>query len=264
MDIKEIVREQYGRIAAGEPGACGCCDSGQVALDLGYQEADLEGVPEEANLGLGCGNPTAIAALGPGETVVDLGSGAGIDCFLAARRVGPAGRVIGIDMTDAMLDRARASAERGGFVNVEFRKGDVEALPLEDASVDVILSNCVLNLVPDKRQAFAEIARVLRPGGRIAVSDIVLERPLPEALGSDPAAYAVCISGAIPRSDYLRLLEEAGLADVRVTQAVDAAEMLLESEGPVSDAARGCCGPGELRGVISSIHVTARRPGDAA
>jgi arsenite methyltransferase len=262
LDVKEIVRKEYGDIAAGrQDGCCGAGRADAVAIRIGYDSQDLEAAPEGANLGLGCGNPTAIAALRTGETVVDLGSGAGFDCFLAARRVGPTGRVIGVDMTDEMLEKARRNAEKGGFTNVEFRKGDIEALPVQDASVDVIISNCVLNLVPDKRKAFSEIARVLKPGGRIAVSDIVLERPVPPEILADAAAYAACISGAIQRGDYLRLLGEAGLTYVRVTQEIDASEMLLASQGPVSDLLRDRYTPDELRGLVTSVHVAARRPG---
>jgi arsenite methyltransferase len=262
LDVKQIVRKQYGDIAAGRTGGCcGGSDADSAALQIGYERRDLEAVPAGANLGLGCGNPTAIAALRPGETVVDLGSGAGFDCFLAARQVGSSGRVIGVDMTDEMLAKARENAENGGFTNVEFRKGEIEALPLEDASVDVIISNCVLNLVPDKSKAFSEIARVLKPGGRLAVSDIVLERPLPPEIQQHPAAYAGCISGAILRDDYLRLLRASGLADVRVTQEADARGILLEAPGPVSEVLRDCCHTADLGGLATSIHVEARRPG---
>jgi arsenite methyltransferase len=265
LDIKEIVRKEYGDIAAGRgTGCCGSLAAGEAARQIGYNEADLEAVPEGANLGLGCGNPTAIAALRPGETVVDLGSGAGFDCFLASRQVGPTGCVIGIDMTDEMLSKARANAERGGYTNVDFRKGDIEALPLSDASVDVVISNCVLNLVPDKRKAFAEIARVLKPGGRLAVSDIVLERPLPAEILDNAAAYVGCISGTIQRDDYLRLLQEAGLAEVRVTQEADASGMLAEAPGPVSDLVRTCCTPASLAGLATSIHVEAVRSSEGS
>jgi SAM-dependent methyltransferase len=264
LDVKEIVRKEYGEIAAGRgQGCCGGVGVEEAACQIGYSDRELAALPEGANLGLGCGNPTAIASLRAGETVVDLGSGAGIDCFLAARQVGPTGRVIGVDMTDEMLERARENARRGGYANVEFRKGDIEALPIDDASVDVVISNCVLNLVPDKRKAFAEVARVLKPGGRMAVSDIVLERPLPAELQGDAATYVGCVSGAILRDEYLRLLGEAGLTEVRVTKEADAAGMLTEAPGPVSETLRSCCGPGALSGFISSFHVEARRPGGA-
>jgi arsenite methyltransferase len=261
LDAKAIVKKEYGDIAAGRSEGCCAGSNSDTALRIGYDRQDLGAVPDGSNLGLGCGNPTALAALQPGETVADLGSGAGFDCFLAARRVGLAGRVIGVDMTDEMLARAWQNAERDGFTNVEFRKGEIEALPIEDASVDVIISNCVLNLVPDKRKAFAEITRLLKPGGRMAVSDIVLERPLPPEVSQDAAAYAACISGAIQRDEYLRLLGEAGLTDIAVTKEVDAGEMLLESPGPVSDLLRECYTEDDLRGLVTSLHVAARRPG---
>jgi arsenite methyltransferase len=260
LDAKAVVREHYGRIATGGTGCCGGTSAEQVAREIGYGNQELEAVPDGANLGLGCGNPTAIAALQPGETVVDLGSGAGLDCFLAARQVGAAGCVIGIDMTDEMLERARENAARGGFSNVEFRKGDIEALPVEDASVDVLLSNCVLNLVPDKRRAFDEITRVLKPGGRIAVSDIVLERPLPRELAEDATAYAGCVSGAILRGDYLRLLKEVGLTDLQVTAETDAGALVQASPAVGANGSGCACAATVPAGLVSSIHVSARRP----
>jgi len=256
---KEWVKERYGAIAtAAQQGCCGagaaCCDAtAAVASEIGYRAEELAAVPAGANLGLGCGNPLALASISPGETVLDLGSGAGFDAFLAAARVGPTGQVIGVDMTPEMIEKARANAQAGGYANVEFRLGDIEGLPVEDASVDLVISNCVLNLVPDKAKAFAEIVRVLRPGGRVAVSDIVLDGPLPEALKANEGAYCSCISGAIGREEYLAKLAAAGLRDVRVVSAVDAAALL----------ASDCCGGGatesELSGVVTSIHVTARK-----
>jgi SAM-dependent methyltransferase len=256
MDNKGPIREQYGKVARQDASCCG--SPGDAALAMGYQPEDLDALPEGANLGLGCGNPTALAALRPGETVADLGSGAGIDCLLAARRVGPTGRVIGIDMTDEMIARAQENAARAGLGNVEFHQGEIEALPLPDASVDVVLSNCVLALVPDKARAFREIARVLRPGGRLAISDIVLERPLPPALRGH--AGAECLGGALPRAEYLQLIQAAGLVEVRVAAAVDASGVLLAGAGPVSELARSCCGSDSLEGIATSIHVAARRP----
>jgi len=227
--IKERVREGYGRIARGQLSSCcgggsSCCGGGissrTIGERIGYSPEELEVAPEGANLGLGCGNPVALAALAEGQTVLDLGSGAGFDCFLAARAVGPTGRVIGVDMTPEMIVRARANAERAGVENVEFRLGEIEALPVADRTIDVVLSNCVINLSPDKPRVFAEAYRVLKPGGVLAVSDIVLKRPLPEALAASVSAYVGCIAGASRREDYLAFLREAGFADVEVVEEV--------------------------------------------
>jgi ubiquinone/menaquinone biosynthesis C-methylase UbiE len=182
---------------------------------IGYSEEELGAVPENADLGLGCGNPTAIASLREGQTVLDLGSGAGIDCFLAARQVGPSGRVIGVDMTPEMIERARANAEQGGHVNVEFRLGEIEQLPVADASVDVVISNCVLNLSPAKERALAEAYRVLRPGGRVVVSDMVSERPVPAILEGNLDAVAACMP--TQRERYLDQFRAVGFTDVRIT-----------------------------------------------
>lgn len=214
LDIREQVSSRYGEIAA-TGGSC-CCGGGQTADQhaqaIGYTLDQIAELPDGANLGLGCGNPTTLTMIEPGMTVVDLGSGAGIDCFLAAKRVGPTGRVIGVDMTDAMLEKARQFAQEKGFTNVEFRKGVIEDLPIDDASVDLIISNCVINLSPDKPRVFKEIARVLKPGGRLAVSDIVLLQPLPDAVRQDLEAYIGCIAGAEPIDAYLAHVAAAGLA----------------------------------------------------
>jgi SAM-dependent methyltransferase len=201
---------------AASTACCGGANQGEVSRNLGYAAQDLAAVPEGANLGLGCGNPVALASLQPGETVLDLGSGAGFDAFLAARRVGPAGRVIGVDMTPEMLQRAATLAATHGYANVEFRLGDIEALPVADASVDAIISNCVVNLATDKAKVFREAHRVLKPGGRLMVSDLVLERPLPAALSQDLDAYGACIAGALLRADYLAAIEAAGFKGVSV------------------------------------------------
>ncbi|WP_291270363.1 arsenite methyltransferase [Geothrix sp.] len=219
--IKSAVRDRYAGFVTKNQSCCGpstsCgCGPGDASLDLGYDAKDLAAVPEGANLGLGCGNPVALAALKPGETVLDLGSGAGFDAFLAARRVGPEGRVLGVDMTPEMIARATTLAKTHGYANVEFRLGDIEALPVADASVDVILSNCVVNLTTDKAKAFREAFRVLKPGGRLQVSDLVLARPLPEALRSDMDAYAACVSGAMLKGDYLAAIRAAGFEGVTV------------------------------------------------
>lgn len=256
---KQWVKERYGAIAtSAQQGCCGaeaaCCDAtAMVASEIGYTAEELGTVPAGANLGLGCGNPLALASISPGETVLDLGSGAGFDAFLAAGRVGPGGKVIGVDITPEMVEQARANAEKGCYTNVEFRLGDIEALPVEDGSVDLVISNCVLNLVPDKARAFAEIARVLKPGGRVAISDIVLDGPLPESLQGSEKGYCSCISGAIGRQQYLAKLAAAGLVELNIASAVDAASLL----------AQDCCGGGvtesELSGVVTSIQVTGRK-----
>jgi arsenite methyltransferase len=222
-DIRTAVREHYGAIAEKGSSCCGgtgCCgDTGTMELsELGYTERDAASIPEGANLGLGCGNPVALGEPKPGETVLDLGSGAGIDAFLAAREVGPAGRVIGVDMTPAMVDRARANAAANGYTNVEFRLGEIEHLPVDNDTVDLIVSNCVVNLSTEKDQVFREAFRALRPGGRMLVSDLVLERPLPEETRHSIEAYVGCIAGASLREEYLRLIREAGFQDVEVVR----------------------------------------------
>ncbi len=196
-EVTEKVRNWYGGVAAGRAGCCGTDATQQdSSCSMGYSEEDLASLPEGADLGLGCGNPQAIAAMRPGEVVVDLGSGAGIDCFLASQQVGPSGRVIGIDMTHEMLVKARANAERVGAANVEFRLGEIEHLPIADNTADVVISNCVINLVPDKEQVYREAFRVLKPGGRIAIADVVNTAPLPPELAADATLLCACLAGA--------------------------------------------------------------------
>ena len=222
-DIKEIVKEGYSQIAK-TSAQCGCdscgCSSNATTQkqsgEMGYSEEEMNAVPSGANLGLGCGNPTAIASLKEGDIVLDLGSGAGFDVFLAAKKVGNSGKAIGVDMTDEMLVKARENAVRGGFTNVEFKKGDIENLPLDNSSVDVVISNCVINLAPDKAKVFAEIFRVLKTGGRLMVSDTVLIKELPENLKNDKDLLVGCVSGAILKEDYLKLLKEAGFSDITI------------------------------------------------
>lgn len=213
--IRRKVQEGYTRVAH-EVGPSGDEQAQQASRRIGYSDTQLGAVPDGANLGVGCGNPTAIDTLRPGETVLDLGSGAGMDVFLAAQQVGPSGHVIGVDMTDAMLERARENARKTDTTNVEFRKGRIEALPVEDESVDVILSNCVINLSPEKAKVYREAYRVLRPGGRLMVSDIVLERPLPQAILENIDVYLGCVGGASLRSEYLETIAKAGFRDVRI------------------------------------------------
>jgi arsenite methyltransferase len=241
------VRKKYGEIAKGG-GNCGCgpsscCGPAEPAsIALGYRKDEIEALPEGADLGLGCGAPIAQLGLRAGETVLDLGSGAGIDALLAAREVGPEGRVIGVDMTPEMIERARANAAKLGASQVEFREGRLEALPVADASVDAVTSNCVINLVPDKGRVFAEVARVLKPGGRLVISDIVLDGRLPERVEKDVYAYVGCISGAATRPDYFAQVREAGLGEAEILKDVDylaglrasvpqEAEALLERTG---------------------------------
>ncbi len=220
QDVRTVVREKYGAIAEGGgccgPG-CGCGDT-SVLSQIGYTAEQAALLPEGANLGLGCGNPIAHAALKSGETVLDLGSGAGIDCVLAAREVGPGGSVIGVDMTPAMLEKARANQRRGDYANVEFRLGEIEHLPVADASVDCIISNCVVNLSPDKPQVFREAFRVLKPGGRLMVSDLVLLRPLDEALKRNVDLYVGCVAGASLKAEYLQLMRDAGFTGVEIVE----------------------------------------------
>jgi arsenite methyltransferase len=236
-DLKVLVREHYAAVAEGTAtcgSLCGCTDNAEyLAVAFGYDPEELAALPEGANLGLSCGNPQVIAGLAPGETVLDLGSGAGFDVLLAARKVGPAGRAIGVDMTDAMLAKARANAEKAGLGNVEFRRGDLEALPIEDASVDVVISNCVLNLVGDKDRAFREILRVLRPGGRLAVSDMAWAAEPDPAVRKDLEAVVGCIGGALVLDDYVARLGRAGFRDVRVERHAEAARKMVEVSGAV-------------------------------
>jgi arsenite methyltransferase len=215
--IRERVRRRYAATARGESSCCGdaCCSSTNVEM-LGYSTAHSEIAPDAANLGLGCGNPLAIASLRPGQTVLDLGSGAGFDCFLAARAVGPSGMVIGIDMTDEMLAKARENARKNGFTNVEFRFGEIEALPVADETVDVIISNCVINLSPEKARVFREAYRVLKPGGRLAVADIVATATLPDEIRGDWAAYTGCMAGASQISELEEMLRQAGFVEIKI------------------------------------------------
>src|SRR5438067_5506272 len=233
---KELVRARYGGIveAAGDASCCApsasCCgpaaDPSSKSREMGYSEAELAAVPEGANLGLGCGNPQAIAALRPGETVIDLGSGAGFDCFLAAGQVGATGRVIGVDMTHEMLKKARENAAKIDARNVEFRLGELEHLPVADNTADVILSNCVINLVPDKAQVYREAFRALKPGGRLAISDVVNKAPLPAKLKDDPALLCGCIGAAATIAETEAWLAEAGFVDVRMTPRAESRKLI--------------------------------------
>jgi SAM-dependent methyltransferase len=259
----EQVRDRYGRIARGaQSGCCGTSLSEQaVALGIGYKSRELAEVPVEANLGLGCGAPIGFLQPQPGETVLDLGSGAGLDAFLAARHVGPSGRVIGVDMTPDMLAKARANAAALGLGQVEFREGRLEKLPVADASVDAVTSNCVINLVPDKGAVFAEIARVLKPGGRLVISDILLDGPLPPSITRDVYAWVGCISGAEQRQAYFGMVGAAGLGPVEVLRDTDYVATLAETAPAELSALLGRFGidQAEVMGKVRSVTFRARR-----
>ncbi|MFX1511255.1 MAG: arsenite methyltransferase [Promethearchaeota archaeon] len=221
-EIRAKVRERYGQIAQANTSCCGPNTSEapkvqKISESMGYTKEDLAAIPTESNLGLGCGNPTALASIQLGEVVVDLGSGAGIDCFLAVQKVGKTGKVIGIDMTQNMIDKARKFAREENYDNVEFRLGEIEHLPVANDSADLVISNCVINLSPDKEQVFKEIYRILKPGGRILVSDIVLEKELPENIKKNPDMYAACVSGALLKEDYLNIIQLVGLKQIETT-----------------------------------------------
>jgi SAM-dependent methyltransferase len=259
-DVRTAVRDQYASIARSETASCcapgSCGPRPDASLALGYSNEDLAAVPDGANMGLGCGNPQAIASLREGETVIDLGSGGGFDCFLAARKVGPTGRVIGVDMTPDMISKARAGAAELGATNVEFRLGEIEYLPVADGTADVIMSNCVINLSPDKASVFRDAFRALRPGGRLAISDVVATSTIPEALLRDTAALTGCVSGAAKVGRVEQLLADAGFTAIRVDVNEASREFIKEwlpgsgVEGYVASAtitavkpAAGCCAP---------------------
>jgi len=230
--IKESVKKAYGQIAVEEGrGCCGGSGIGQevISKSIGYSEDELKSVPDGSNLGLGCGNPTAIASLNPGETVLDLGSGAGFDCFLAAKQVGEAGKIIGVDMTPEMIKKARTNAEKGGYANVEFRQGEIEDLPVEDNSIDVVISNCVINLSPDKQAVYNEIYRVLKPAGSIMISDIALKKSLPGHVLKSVAAYVGCVSGALLLEEYLHTLKRSGFQQIEVTRNAQSRKLLCRN-----------------------------------
>ena len=215
--IKNIVKKSYADVAKSS-GSC-CCSNKKAQKqsgEMGYSDDEMNKVPTGSNLGLGCGNPVAISSLKPGEIVLDLGSGAGFDAFLAVRKIGKKGRVIGVDMTDEMLNKARENAKKSGFNNVEFRKGDIEDLPVENNEVDVVISNCVINLAPDKEKVFKETYRVLKPGGRLMVSDVVLTKSLPDKIKNNEKLLTDCVAGAILKQDYLKLLKKVGFDDIKI------------------------------------------------
>jgi ubiquinone/menaquinone biosynthesis C-methylase UbiE len=273
-NMRQAVREGYGKIAKKDGSCCsgvscggsGVEDSEQLAKYVGYSSEELAVLPEGANMGLSCGNPNALAALRPGEVVLDLGSGGGFDVFIAGRKVGARGRAIGVDMTPEMLAKARKNIgpyrERSGLDNVEFRLGEIEHLPLADHSVDVVISNCVINLSPDKAQVWREIARVLKPGGRVAVSDLALLKPLPKEIVKMVEALVGCVAGAVLASDTERMARDAGLTEIRLNPKKDYVEAMTEWNDPlykkIVEYLPAGNGPADY---ITSLEVTGRKPG---
>lgn len=270
-ELVSKVREKYGEIARTSSSCCGPSDCGTetgdpVSISIGYDAKALETVPDEANLGLGCGAPIDHLALQPGETVLDLGSGPGLDAFLAAQHVGDEGQVIGVDMTPEMLARARENAKKVGVANVDFREGRLEALPVDDASMDAVTSNCVINLVPDKAVVFREIARVLKPGGRLVISDIILDGRLPESIAQDIYAYVGCVSGAMQREDYLGTIEAAGLQSIEILKDIDYGATVIETvPGEVKRLFdKSGVSSEDVIGKIRSVTFRARKPASKA
>ncbi len=233
-EIRQVVQEHYAEVAKSAQSCCApsCCSPSSTSL--GYTAEDLTSVPKGADLGLGCGNPQLISELKPGEVVLDLGSGAGFDCFLAANKVGPTGMVIGVDMTPEMLDRARQNAHKGGYSNVEFRQGLIEDLPVEAGTVDVIMSNCVVNLSPAKAQVYQEAFRVLKPGGRIAISDVVAFQPLPIEIREQLSLYSACIAGAATIADIEGMLRDAGFDNINIQAKLEESRMMVQEWAPGS------------------------------
>ena len=264
--IRSAVRQQYGQIArefgAASASCCGpsdCCgaEPNLVAVEKLYETPDVSDLPVDVTgLSLGCGDPVTLAALKPGQTVLDLGSGGGIDCFLAAKQVGPSGHVIGVDMTADMIDKARANARKLGAENVEFRLGEIEHMPVADETVDIVISNCVINLSPDKPQVFREAHRALRPGGRLAVSDIVTRAKLPEKIMEDLGAWASCVSGAWVDKDYVAAIEAAGFEDVTIEEQAFDGEVIVVS----ADQRELKIDPDAVRNIIYSARVTGTKP----
>jgi arsenite methyltransferase len=272
-EIRKVVREGYAKIAKADSSCCApaksCCGSSDSAQDIsksiGYTEEEMNAVPGGANLGLGCGNPVALASLKEGETVLDLGSGAGFDCFLAANQVGKTGKVIGVDMTTEMLDRARENARKGNYDNVEFRLGEIENLPVGDNQVDVIISNCVINLSPNKKRVFQEAFRVLRPGGKLMVSDIVLLKELPVEIRNSVAAYVGCVAGAITKKEYLEAIQAGGFEETEVLGEATFPAELLANDPTAREIAKNLKlsreKANDLASSVVSIKVSAVKPG---
>ena len=272
-EVRKVVREGYAQVAKGGSSCCApqnsCCCTSSTATDIskkiGYVDEDIQSVPEGANLGLGCGNPVAVASLKEGEVVLDLGSGAGFDCFLAANKVGKTGKVIGVDMTPEMVEKARENARKGDYDNVEFRLGEIENLPVADNHVDAIISNCVINLSPDKQKVFQEAFRVLKPGGRLMVSDMVLLSELPDSIKNSVAAYIGCLAGATMKNEYLKAIESAGFKQVSIIDETsfsanyapdDPIVQTLANDSGISQADLK-----KLGSSVRSIRVQAVKPG---
>lgn len=271
-EIKKAVKSGYAKVALQNLPCCGinssCCGSASPAEDIskriGYNDEELQAAPDGSNLGLGCGNPVALASLKEGEVVLDLGSGAGFDCFLAASKVGPNGKVIGVDMTPEMIEKAKQNAKQGGFANVEFRLGEIENLPVSDDHVDIIISNCVINLSPDKKKVFQEAVRVLKPGGRLMVSDMVLLKELPEAIRKSVEAYVGCIAGALMKQEYLAAIEAAGFDRIEVfgedTYPIELAAFDPTAQAICSDSSMSSEALNDLATSVASIKVFASKP----
>ena len=268
-DMRQKVQEKYGQIAVSSGSCCGpktssCCatpSAEDLSAGVGYSQAELESIPKEANMGLGCGNPVARASLRPGETVLDLGAGGGIDCFLAARRVGPEGKVIGVDMTAEMIHLARENARKSGLENVEFRLGEIENLPLADGSVDAAISNCVINLSSDKERVFREVFRVLKPGGRMMVSDIVLDGELSERVKESVVAYTGCIGGAMKRQEYLEAIAKAGFSQVEIVAETGIpVDLWANLPAPKEESSLSRADIETALRTIASVKVAARKP----
>ncbi len=260
----KVVREKYGKIAKTQNQSCGCgCGGTSTSQDIGYTKSELGSVPDGADLNLGCGNPVALASLKEGETVVDLGSGGGLDCFLASKKVGAKGKVIGIDMTAEMLERARANCKKGGYKNVEFRLGEIENMPVADNTADIIISNCVINLSPDKQRVFDEAFRVLKPGGRLMISDMVLLADLPERIKESVLAYVGCVAGADKKDQYLGKISKAGFKQVDVVKEDKLPPSMLVDEDVTEFVKGQNLTPKEVADIsngVVSIKVSAIKP----
>ena len=270
-EIKRAVKEGYARIAkqatsyySSQEGSGYFDNLEDICKRIGYSEEDISAAPPESNLGLGCGNPVALAAIKEGERVLDMGSGAGFDCFLASSLVGPSGQVIGVDITSEMVDKARANAKKGGYENIDFRQGDLENMPVADNYVDVVISNCVINLVPNKRLVFKEAFRVLKPGGRLAISDVVLTRELPDFVKNSTRAYIGCLAGAIMKQEYLQIIGNVGFSDISVAaeSSFPVQSLLCESRGSAA-IEMPQFSPEQQKEIaesVLSIKVNARKP----